>query len=227
MQEKLLGASVMREDGIEGKITNVTTNGGTAVVIIRFADGAEVAVAPEMLSPRQAGAYQLALSTPRLTPTSEAEGEIVIPVLAEEVMVGKQQVTRGGVRVHKRVATREEVVDAPISAEEVLVERLPINAFVSGDPPQVREEDGVVIIPVLEEVLVVEKRLFLREEVRLTTRITQSSVPQTVLLRHEVVDIERFEGATHAGAAPQSASAGVEHTAADGTNPAEPNPPSS
>lgn len=196
MQETLLGAPVVREDGVEGKVTGVTTNGGAAVLLIRFEDGAEVAVSPEALSLREDGGYELALAAPRLSPTGESAGELVIPVVAEEVIVGKQQVIRGGVRVHKRVATREEVVETPVSAEEVLVERLPMNIFVTGDPPQVREEDGVVIIPVLEEVLVVEKRLLLREEVRLTKRVTQSNVPQTVLLRQEVVEVERLDGHT-------------------------------
>ena len=96
-------------------------------------------------------------------------------------------------RVHKHVVTEEKTVDASVSAEEIVVERLPVNQLVEGDAPQVREENGTVIIPVLEEVLVVEKRLLLREEVHLSKRMTRSNAPQTVLLRREVVDIERSE----------------------------------
>jgi len=190
MQENLQGAPVLREDGVTGKVTAVTTtNGGSTIVVIRFDDGAQVAVSLQMLAPGEDGIYRLVLAGSRLEP----EDEVVIPVVAEEITVGKQQVTRGVVRVHKRVTTQEKTVDATVSAEEVLVERLPINALVEGEAPQIREEDGVVIIPVLEEVLVVEKRLLLREEVRLTKRLTKSSAPQTVLLRQEVVDIERTE----------------------------------
>jgi stress response protein YsnF len=69
---------------------------------------------------------------------------------------------------------------------------VPINAFVEGAAPQVREEDGIVIIPVLEEILVVEKRLYLREEVRLVKRVTEATSPHTVSLRREVVEIERI-----------------------------------
>jgi uncharacterized protein (TIGR02271 family) len=140
--------------------------------------------------------------------------EVVIPVLAEEIAVGKQEVTRGVVRVHKRVATREEVVEVPVASEELLVERRPINTVVEGEAPQVREEEGVIIIPVLEEVLVVEKRLILREEVRLSKKITAGTAQQTVLLRHETVEIERLAG--------DQASAGLEHghAAADGGSPA-------
>ncbi len=119
------------------------------------------------------------------------DAEIVVPLLAEEVVVGTEEVARGVVRVHKRVETRQETVDVPLASDEVTVERVPINTLVEGDAPQIREEDGVIVIPVLEEVLVVEKRLLLREEVRLTRRSTTTSQPQTVMLRRETAEVER------------------------------------
>ena len=188
--ESLQGVPVVRDDGVGGKVTAVTANGdGSPIAVVRFDDGAQVAVSPQMLSPDENGIYRLELAASRLAPVDD----LVIPVVAEEILIGTEQVTRGVVRVHKHVVTEEKTVDAPVSAEEVVVERLPINQLVEGDAPQVREEDGIVIIPVLEEVLVVEKRLLLREEVRLSKRMTRSNVPQTVVLRHEVVDIERSE----------------------------------
>jgi uncharacterized protein (TIGR02271 family) len=93
--------------------------------------------------------------------------------------------------VHKRVETYEETWDAALTTETVTVERVPVNALVEGEAPQTREEDGVIIIPVLEEVLVVEKRLLLREEVRLTKQATTVSSPQAVTLRREAVKVER------------------------------------
>jgi uncharacterized protein (TIGR02271 family) len=190
MHESLQGAPVVRKDGVTGKVTSVTTNGdGSTMLVLRFDDGTQVAVSPQMLSPEDNDTYRLLMAGSRLTP----EDEVVIPVIAEEIMVGTQEITRGVVRVQKRVETEEKIVDASVAAEEVIVERLPINVLVEGEAPQMREEDGVVIIPVLEEVLVVEKRLMLREEVRLTKRVTESSAPQTVVLRREVVDIERLQ----------------------------------
>ena len=120
-------------------------------------------------------------------------GEIVIPVVAEELTVETQQVVRGSVRVNKRIESREEVVDAPSTRDEVVVERIAVNAFVEGDAPTVRDEDGVLIIPVIEEVTVSEKRLLIREEVRISRRRTTTNHPQTVVLRREVVDVERDE----------------------------------
>jgi stress response protein YsnF len=57
------------------------------------------------------------------------------------------------------------------------------------EPP--REEDGVTVIPVYEEVLVVEKRLVLREEVRLTTRREPVPGPDRVTLRRQRVEVDR------------------------------------
>jgi len=51
-----------------------------------------------------------------------------------------------------------------------------------------------MIVPLLEEVLVVEKRLMLREEVRISKRRNETHRPQTVTLRKEDVNVERLEG---------------------------------
>ena len=190
MEESLQGVAVVRDDGVEGKVTAVTINGnGSPIAVVRFDDGAQVAVSPQIINPDQNGIYRLELAASRLA----LGDDLVIPVVAEEISIGTEQVTRGVVRVHKHVVTEEKTVDAAVSAEEVVVERLPINQLVEGDAPEVREENGIVIIPVLEEVLVVEKRLLLREEVHLSKRMIRSNAPQTVTLRHEVVDIERSE----------------------------------
>ena len=91
-----------------------------------------------MINPDEDGIYRLELPASRLAPADD----LVIPVVAEEILIGTEQVTRGVVRVHKHVVTEEKTVDAAVSAEEVVIERLPINQFVEGDAPQVREENG-------------------------------------------------------------------------------------
>ena len=54
-----------------------------------------------------------------------------------------------------------------------------------------REEGDTTIIPVIEEVLVVEKRLFLKEEIRIRRTQTTQLHEETVTLRREEVVIER------------------------------------
>jgi uncharacterized protein (TIGR02271 family) len=117
---------------------------------------------------------------------------LVVPVTVEEVDIRKRQWETGGVRVEIGVREREELVDEPLVRQEVSVERVPINQVVEA-PPAVRQEGNTTIVPVLEEVLVVEKRLVLKEEVRITKRTFEAHEPQRVLLRTEEPRIERLQ----------------------------------
>lgn len=110
--------------------------------------------------------------------------EIVVPIIEETLVVAKQEVVTGGVRVTKTVTSREEVLEEGLLREEVHVERIAINEMVA-EAPQARQEGDTLIVPILEEVLVVEKRLLLKEEVRITRTRTEVREPQTVTVRRE------------------------------------------
>ena len=58
-------------------------------------------------------------------------------------------------------------------------------------PVPVREENGTTIISIVEEVLVVEKRLMLREEIHIRKQRIETHQPQHITLRSEEVRIER------------------------------------
>ena len=123
-----------------------------------------------------------------------------MPVVEEELRVGKRVVETGRVRVTKSVSEREELVDVPLMREEFDVERVPVEVFVDG-PVAPWHEGETLVVPVLEEVLVVEKRLVVREEVRITRRRSEESKPQRVTLLSEDVSVERL-GPRPAGEAP-------------------------
>jgi stress response protein YsnF len=72
----------------------------------------------------------------------------------------------------------------------VSVERVPIGRAVT-EPPPVREE-GVLIVPVLEERLIVTTELVLKEEIRITRKSRTETVREPVRLRTEQVQIERL-----------------------------------
>jgi uncharacterized protein (TIGR02271 family) len=114
----------------------------------------------------------------------------VVPVIAEELQVGRRSVETGRVRVTKLVREQQQVVDEPSVTEEVVVERVPVNRYVDG-PVEPRQEGDTLVVPVLEVVVVVERRLMLKEEVRITKRRSESRSPQTVTLRSEDVKLER------------------------------------
>lgn len=119
-----------------------------------------------------------------------------IPVVEEQLQVGKRVVETGSVRVSKKVHEEELMIDAPVVYEKLDIERVAINQYVETAPPSVRYEGDTMIIPILEEVVVVEKRLMLVEEVRITKHQVQTEVSQPVTLRKEEVTVVRSDNDT-------------------------------
>ena len=117
---------------------------------------------------------------------------VVVPVVAEQLQIEKRLVETGRVRVTKKVFEREEVIDEPLMREEVEVRRVAVNRHVS-EPPPVRYEGETMIVPLFEEVLVVEKRLMLTEELHIIRRRVAERQPQRVTLRSEQARVERLE----------------------------------
>ena len=120
-------------------------------------------------------------------------GNQTIELAEEELRIGKREVERGRVVVRTRVEERDEIAEAALRQEDVTVERVPIGRPVEA-APQVREEDGVLIVPVLEERLVVTTELVLKEEIRITKKSRTEMVREPVRLRSERVEVERLEG---------------------------------
>lgn len=116
--------------------------------------------------------------------------EVVVPRAEERVVAGRRVRTTATVRVEKKVREREELVDEPVRIEEVCVERVPIGRYVESAAPT-REEGGTLIIPVHEEVLVVERRLLLKEEIHVTKTTREERHREVVVLRSEEVEITR------------------------------------
>jgi uncharacterized protein (TIGR02271 family) len=115
----------------------------------------------------------------------------VIPVIEEQWQVGKKIVETGRVVVSKKVHEEEVTVDVPIMHEEHDIERVTVNQYIDTAPPAVRYEGETMIIPVLREEVVVEKRILLVEELRITKRQIQTNTPQQVTLRKEEVIVDR------------------------------------
>jgi uncharacterized protein (TIGR02271 family) len=114
--------------------------------------------------------------------------------MVEGLAIDKRQVESGRVRIRKLVHVQEEIVDPPLWREEVVIERVPINRVVN-EPPSTRSEGETLILPLMEEVFVVEKRLLLKEEVRITKRRIDTHAPQRVKLRREEATVERIHRA--------------------------------
>jgi len=114
-----------------------------------------------------------------------------IPLLEEEARIEKREVQTGRVRVRTATDNVEEIARATLDEDVVEVTRIPVGREVD-EPPQVRTEDGVVIVPVLEEVLVVEKRLVLKEELRIRRSISREDIEVPITLRKQRAVVERL-----------------------------------
>jgi len=114
----------------------------------------------------------------------------VIPVIQEAIRVEKREFESGRVVVHKTVVERDEVVDIILRQQDLSVERVPVGRVVE-EAPQTRQEGDTLIVPILEEVLVVKKRLVLKEELHIRKQSSERTEQKTVRLPSEQVEIEQ------------------------------------
>lgn len=181
---------------------------------VRLGDGATVIVTAERLTAVDANNYRFAGSfrdahrddaahpaalhntnqqnSAAIDAQMNERGQIVVPLMAEEIHVGKKIVETGGVRVHKTVREEVRTINEPTVREHLDIERVEVNRFVE-TAPGVRYEGEVMIVPVLEEVVVTQKRLLLREEIRLTRRREEVSIPQQYTLRREEINLAKID----------------------------------
>jgi uncharacterized protein (TIGR02271 family) len=121
----------------------------------------------------------------------------VLPIVEETVTLDKRDVVTERIRVHTRTSTQQELVSAALERIDVEVTRVPVEREIDAAPP-IRTEGDVTIIPVVEEILVVEKRLVLREEIHVRQIATTQSVEVPLTLRKQEAVIDRQDVTTHA-----------------------------
>jgi len=123
------------------------------------------------------------------------QDKLIVPVIREEVQVDKRIVDTGrGVRIHKTVAELPCHIDERLLRDEVEVSHVPVDRIVPLDAaPATRYEGETLVVPILEEVLVVERRVRIKEELRITRTRREAHHAETVMLKSEQVSVERFE----------------------------------
>jgi len=129
-------------------------------------------------------------------PTGDAA--VTMSVLQEEISIGTRTVDTGrGVRISKTVSELPFEVNEILHHDEISVRHVPIDRIVAiGDAPASRYEGDTLIIPIVEEVLVVERRLRIKEELHVTTTRRDEHYAETVMLKSEQVHVERFDKAS-------------------------------
>jgi uncharacterized protein (TIGR02271 family) len=123
--------------------------------------------------------------------TTKTNRETVIPVFEEELSVAKRVVETARVSVSRVTHQHEQLVDELLQHEKVEVERIPFDRQIEA-MPSIRQEGDVTIIPIVEEVLTVERHLVLKEEVHIR-RIKQTERHQEmVILRRQEATVSRL-----------------------------------
>lgn len=128
--------------------------------------------------------------------TDETQQEVSasrISVLKEEIKVGKKSVEKARVKLSKKVKQHLEYFEIPVSEENIVVKRIEKNEMITDIPVGVRYEGDVMIIPVIKEVAIVEKRLMLVEEIHITKSTVEKIATREVPVRTEEVEVTRTE----------------------------------
>lgn len=117
----------------------------------------------------------------------------VIPLLREYLTLGRRQVETGRVRVHLATTTEDVQLREPVSHERAEIQRVAIGREVAEAPGIREEEDGaVLVVPVLEEILVTQRRIVLKEEIRIRRVATTGTIQKTVALHSQTATVERL-----------------------------------
>ncbi|MDL4916009.1 MAG: YsnF/AvaK domain-containing protein [Enterobacterales bacterium endosymbiont of Blomia tropicalis] len=113
-----------------------------------------------------------------------------IPLYREVLHAGKETVPEGEVCVRRTTVTRQVPVTETLTTVSASVEVIPVGRYVDEVPRQV-SEDGVMIIPVYEERVEMVKRIYLKEEVRITTTKSEQAFSGQAEAREQLINITR------------------------------------
>lgn len=118
--------------------------------------------------------------------------EHAVPVIEEELVTGTQPVQTGSVRIRKEVARTKKTVEMPTLRDVVKVSRVAVNKVVSAIP-DTRQEGDILIVPVVEEEIIVQKRLVLKEEIHIQRRRISERTTKTIVVGREEATVERLD----------------------------------
>ena len=125
----------------------------------------------------------------------DARAATTVQLVVEEADVSKRKLVTGRIDVRTVTDTVDEIVKATVQGQTVDVTHVPIDRTIDA-VPAMRTEGDVTIIPVVEEVLVIEKRLLLKEEVHIRRTTRSEDVETTVPLRRQRAIVERHDAVT-------------------------------
>jgi uncharacterized protein (TIGR02271 family) len=130
-------------------------------------------------------------ATTRVAETAElaTEGEIRVPVVEEQLQVGKREVDLGEIEIRRRVIEEEQVVPVTLRREEVTVSQVgaPERALRPGEEAF---QEGTIRVAVRGEEAVVAKETVVTGEVVVNKDVTQEERTVTDTVRRTEVDFD-------------------------------------
>lgn len=130
-------------------------------------------------------------------------GETKIPLFEEQLSVTKRVVPTGRVQVSRVTHSNEQLIEELLSHEKIEIEKIPVDKPID-TMPSIRQEEDTIVIPVVEEVVRVERYLLLKEEVRIRRIRTTERFQESVMLRKQEVVVTRLPVAPPAASAAEA-----------------------
>lgn len=154
--------------------------------------------------PRSNREYTSTTETTRTTANTGANrnlnqgGEAVLPVVEEQLEVGKRAVQRGGVRVYSHMTEKPVQEQVQLREENVNVERRPVDRPVTNaDVANFRE--GAIEVTETAEVPMVNKQARVVEEVVVNKDVNTRTETVNDTVRRTDVDVQNLSGQTRTG----------------------------
>ena len=112
-----------------------------------------------------------------------------IPLLEEQLHVTKSDIVTDRLSVVTSVEERQVVVEQDIERGQLQIERIAVDRAVEEAPAPYQKGD-TLIVSIVEERLVVEKRLFVVEELRITRTVSTEhvAIPATIRAMRATVE---------------------------------------
>lgn len=128
---------------------------------------------------------------------SNDKEEIIVPVIAEQVNVDAVPVLKGGVRVVKRTIGQEHLIEQELRRDHIEVKRVKVHRIVEG-PQEAIHSGNTTIIPVVEEVLRIERQWVVTEEIHLIRTEETNTFRDKVIVNREEATVDRFDASGQA-----------------------------
>ena len=123
---------------------------------------------------------------------ANAAGETVIPVVEEQLAVGKRQVQGGGARIHTYVTETPVTESVTLHEEHVTVDRRPVDRVVAASDLSAFQE-GTIEVTETSEVPIIAKEARVVEEVVVGKTATDRTQTIQDTVRRTDVDVENLE----------------------------------